>query len=187
VPPVATNTGEDAIEPLTLAEDVGRTAISVHCSQHSPAGAELHDLTGTGDRAVEAVSVGAIEDERLVDARITQGIAGVAAKRDIAENAAARPAGAELQGSAVDGGAAGIGGVACDGQGARAVFVERARKTRSVEACSVGQEGGVGPRVVIGEAKLQHRRLREIAGDIIEREGAASDRRDREHVHERIV
>ena len=44
---------------------------------------------------------------------------------DVAENAAAGAAGAELQRAAVDRGAAGIGRVSGDGQRARAVFDQR--------------------------------------------------------------
>ena len=179
--------GDRAVDAQGARVDEGRAGICAYGSEHGLAGAELHDLTGAGDRAVEGIDVGAIEHEHLIGARIAQRIASIAAERDIAENAAVGTAVAELQDTAEDTGAAGIGGVAGNSQHAGAVFVERARKARAGERRSVGQERCIGLRVVIGETELQHRRLREVAGDVVEGPHAAAECADGEHVDGRIV
>ena len=52
---------------------------------------------------------------------------------------------------------------------------------------SVGEERCIWHRVVVGKAELQDRGLREVAGDVIEREHAAAERADGKHVDCRIV
>ena len=118
------------------------------------AGPYLIHLAGTGNDTAERVGVRAIESEHLICAGIAQRICRVAAEGHVAEDRAA--AGATQHDAAEDRRAAGVAGIAGDHERAGAVFVERADERTPVEICSVGQVGGVRPRVVVGEPEFQH-------------------------------
>src|SRR5262249_31290104 len=112
----------------------------------------------------------------------TPGIRRIAAERDVAKDAAGCAAGAEDYRSAVDAGTTGIGCVSGDRQGSAPVFDQWAVSDRSV-----GEERGIGQRIVVGTADLKARRLREIARDSVEAEDTTAEGADGKHIDGRVV
>src|SRR5262249_50644492 len=157
--------------------DECRSAIGAVARENSLAAANLKDLPWAGDGAAKRVGIGAVEGEQFVVGRITPGIRRIAAERDVAKDAAGCAAAAEDYRSAVDAGTTGIGCVSGDRQGSAPVFDQWAVSDRSV-----GEERGIGQRIVVGKAELQDRRLREIARDIVEAEDTTAEGADGKHI-----